>query len=67
MLVAKDNEINQKLIEFVLRKAGGAVTIANNGEEAIRYLQQNNLYGTPDPEFQAVQFNSGNPHFGNQR
>ena len=44
VLVAEDNEINQKLIEFVLRKAGGAVTIANNGEEAIQYLQQNNLY-----------------------
>jgi signal transduction histidine kinase len=44
VLVAEDNEINQKLIEFVLRKAGGAVTIANNGEEAIHYLQQNNLY-----------------------
>jgi signal transduction histidine kinase len=44
VLVAEDNEINQKLIEFVLRKAGGTVTIANNGEEAIQYLQQNNLY-----------------------
>jgi CheY-like chemotaxis protein len=44
VLVAEDNEINQKLIEFVLRKAGGTVTIANNGEEAIQHLQQNNLY-----------------------
>jgi signal transduction histidine kinase len=44
VLVAEDNEINQKLIEFVLRKAGGAVTIANNGEEAIQHLQQNNPY-----------------------
>jgi signal transduction histidine kinase len=44
VLVAEDNEINQKLIEFVLRKAGGTVTIANNGEEAIQFLQQNNLY-----------------------
>jgi signal transduction histidine kinase len=44
VLVAEDNEINQKLIEFVLRKAGGTVTIANNGEEAIHYLQQNNRY-----------------------
>jgi CheY-like chemotaxis protein len=42
VLVAEDNEINQKLIEFVLRKAGGAVTIANNGEEAVQFLQQNN-------------------------
>lgn len=44
VLVAEDNEINQKLIEFVLRKAGGSVTIANNGEEAIQLLQQNNFY-----------------------
>jgi signal transduction histidine kinase len=44
VLVAEDNEINQKLIEFVLRKAGGTVTIANNGEEAIQYIQQNNIY-----------------------
>ncbi|THU39517.1 response regulator [Niastella caeni] len=44
VLVAEDNEINQKLIEFVLRKAGGNVTIANNGEEAIQHLQQNNSY-----------------------
>lgn len=44
VLVAEDNEINQKLIEYVLCKAGGAVTIANNGEEAIRHLEQNNRY-----------------------
>jgi len=44
VLVAEDNEINQKLIEFVLHKAGGTVTIANNGEEAIQYIQQNSAY-----------------------
>jgi signal transduction histidine kinase len=44
VLVAEDNEINQKLIEFVLRKAGGAVTIASNGEEAVQHLQQNKGY-----------------------
>jgi signal transduction histidine kinase len=44
VLVAEDNEINQKLIEFVLRKAGGSVTIANNGEEAVQFLQQDNTY-----------------------
>ena len=42
--MAEDNEINQKLIEFVLRKAGGSVTIANNGEEAVQFLQQDNTY-----------------------
>jgi len=44
VLVAEDNEINQKLIEFVLRKAGGAVTIASNGEEAVQYLQEDKTY-----------------------
>jgi signal transduction histidine kinase len=44
VLVAEDNEINQKLIEFVLRKAGGAVTIANNGEEAVQHLQQDKAF-----------------------
>ena len=44
VLVAEDNEINQKLIEFVLRKAGGAVTIASNGEEAVQHLQQGKTY-----------------------
>lgn len=44
VLVAEDNEINQKLIEFVLRKAGGTVTIASNGEEAIQHLQQSDPY-----------------------
>jgi signal transduction histidine kinase len=44
VLVAEDNEINQKLIEFVLRKAGGQVTIANNGEEAIQLLHLNKAY-----------------------
>jgi signal transduction histidine kinase/CheY-like chemotaxis protein len=44
VLVAEDNEINQKLIEFVLRKAGGTVTIASNGEEAVQHLQQNKTY-----------------------
>jgi signal transduction histidine kinase len=39
-LVAEDNEINQKLIDYVLRKAGGNVEIVNNGAEAIRYLEE---------------------------
>ncbi len=43
-LVAEDNEINQKLIDYVLRKAGGTVELFNNGAEAIRYLQQDNLF-----------------------
>ncbi len=42
-LVAEDNEINQKLIDYVLRKAGGQVEIVNNGAEAIRYLEEGKL------------------------
>ena len=39
-LVAEDNEINQKLIDYVLKKAGGTVELVNNGAEAIRYLER---------------------------
>ena len=43
-LVAEDNEVNQQLVEHVLRRGGGDVVLAGNGELAIRYLQQNNHY-----------------------
>ncbi|MEP7252714.1 MAG: PAS domain S-box protein [Ginsengibacter sp.] len=43
-LVAEDNEVNQKVIRHVLRKAGGELDIANNGAEAVKYLQQNPVY-----------------------
>ena len=43
-LVAEDNEVNQKVIRHVLRKAGGELDIANNGAEAVKYLQQNPAY-----------------------
>jgi signal transduction histidine kinase len=43
-LVAEDNEINQKLIDHVLRKAGGDVVMANNGAEAVQFLQQENPF-----------------------
>jgi signal transduction histidine kinase len=43
-LVAEDNEINQKLIDYVLRKAGGTVEMFNNGAEAIRHLQQDKVF-----------------------
>ena len=39
-LVAEDNEVNQQLVEHVLRRGGGVVQLAGNGEEAIRYLEQ---------------------------
>jgi CheY-like chemotaxis protein len=38
-LVAEDNEVNQVLIEHVLRKAGGDVEIVSNGQEAIDKLR----------------------------
>jgi len=41
ILVAEDNIINQKLIIAVLNNFGLNVTIANNGEEAVRLRQEN--------------------------
>ncbi|MEO7962156.1 MAG: PAS domain S-box protein [Ginsengibacter sp.] len=43
-LVAEDNEVNQKVILHVLKKAGGMVDIANNGLEAIELLEKNSDY-----------------------
>ncbi|HVU56796.1 MAG TPA: ATP-binding protein [Puia sp.] len=43
-LVAEDNEVNQKLVEYVLTKAGGIVQLANNGEEAVNLLRQDASY-----------------------
>ena len=43
-LVAEDNEVNQQLVDHVLRKGGGEVQLANNGEEAVGYLKQGGDY-----------------------
>jgi len=43
-LVAEDNEVNQQLIDHVLRKAGGDVTIAGNGEEAVGFLREGKTF-----------------------
>jgi PAS domain S-box-containing protein len=43
-LVAEDNEVNQQLVDHVLRKGGGEVQLANNGEEALGYLRQGECY-----------------------
>ncbi|MBN9382680.1 MAG: PAS domain S-box protein [Chitinophagaceae bacterium] len=40
-LVVEDNPINQKLMDYVLRKTGAAVTLADNGEQAIHQLKAN--------------------------
>jgi len=38
-LVVEDNEVNQKLISYVLKKVGGSVDIAHNGRMAIDLLE----------------------------
>jgi signal transduction histidine kinase len=43
-LVAEDNEINQKLIDYVLRKAGATVEMFNNGADAIRHLKDDQVF-----------------------
>jgi PAS domain S-box-containing protein len=43
-LVAEDNEVNQQLMDHVLKKAGGEVTIAGNGEEAVTRLRAGEIY-----------------------
>ena len=43
-LVVEDNEVNQKLIGFVLQKAGGITDIAGNGREALDYFEQGRKY-----------------------
>jgi CheY-like chemotaxis protein len=43
-LVAEDNEVNQQLVDHVLRKGGGDVQLANNGEEAIGFLKKGGVY-----------------------
>jgi PAS domain S-box-containing protein len=43
-LVAEDNEVNQKLVEYVLTRAGGTVQLAGNGLEAVNFLQQDKRY-----------------------
>ncbi|HWK04481.1 MAG TPA: PAS domain S-box protein [Puia sp.] len=43
-LVAEDNEINQRLIAYVLEKVGANVDIASNGREAINNLRDGKTY-----------------------
>ena len=39
-LVVEDNPINQQLIEYVIKKAGAQVTVADNGSEAVTQLEK---------------------------
>ena len=41
ILVAEDNEINQKLIQKILERAGYAVDIVENGREAVDWACRN--------------------------
>ncbi len=43
-LIAEDNEVNQKVIRHVLHKAGGVLEMANNGAEAVAFLQKSTAY-----------------------
>lgn len=43
-LVAEDNEVNQQLVDHVLKRGGGDVQLAGNGAEAIAFLQQGEQY-----------------------
>jgi PAS domain S-box-containing protein len=40
ILVVEDNLVNQRLISFVLLKAGCLVDLANNGKEAVDFFEQ---------------------------
>jgi PAS domain S-box-containing protein len=42
ILIAEDNLVNQRLATRLLQKQGHNVTVANNGREAIRILEQSN-------------------------
>ena len=41
ILVAEDNELNQRLASFMLKKMGCSADIANNGMEALELLKKN--------------------------
>lgn len=43
VLLAEDNEINQELATELLEEKGMVVTVANNGEEAINLVSQNDF------------------------
>lgn len=41
VLIAEDNEFNQKLMSIVLKKIGLEYDIANNGQEALEKIEEN--------------------------
>lgn len=47
VLLAEDGPDNQRLLTFILRKAGFQVAVATNGEEALRMVELAEHQGTP--------------------
>ncbi|MCK9404648.1 MAG: PAS domain S-box protein [Chitinophagaceae bacterium] len=44
ILVVEDNQVNQRLIDFVLKKVNISVDLASNGKEAIKLCEKNPPY-----------------------
>lgn len=44
ILLAEDNPVNQKVIRKILERAGHAVEVAENGQEALELLEQNDRF-----------------------
>lgn len=47
LLVAEDNDINQQLIAAMISSAGGVADIVDNGEDAIRRIEEGFASGSP--------------------
>ncbi|USD64493.1 ATP-binding protein [Vibrio sp. SCSIO 43136] len=44
VLIVEDNQVNQQVVSLVLQRAGYEYAVANNGEEAVKMLQQGGNY-----------------------
>lgn len=58
ILVAEDNNVNQKLMKRVLEKAGHQVSVAGNGREALKLLEESEHFKPAaernHPQFDAI-------------
>lgn len=52
ILVAEDNEVNQRVIEGILRRMGHRITLVTNGDEAVRAVA--NTANAPERAFDIV-------------